>query len=82
MCDIWIRTRRRVPGLPHASAVAGSLLPLLAVPASLGEFVADPDWRRHLQQLAPMTAGLAVQTTVKVDDQLTGPWQGLGVVAG
>jgi ABC-2 type transport system permease protein len=36
---------------------------------------------RHLQQIGPMTAGLAVQTTVNVSGQPIAPWIGLGVVA-
>ncbi|MFG2380962.1 hypothetical protein [Streptomyces avermitilis] len=43
--------------------------------------VPDPDWQRHFQQLAPMTARLAVQTTVDVDALPVGPWQVLGVPA-
>ncbi|MER5527617.1 hypothetical protein ABT075_23990 [Streptomyces sp. NPDC002677] len=43
--------------------------------------IADPDWQRHVQQLAPMTAGPAVQTTVGVGTLPIGPWQGLGVPA-
>lgn len=46
--------------------------------------VADPDRHRHrhLQQIAPMTAGLAVQATVGLDALPVGPWAGLGVLAG
>jgi ABC-2 type transport system permease protein len=38
-------------------------------------------WYRHLQQIAPMTAGLAIQSTVNVHQLPIGPWAGLGVLA-
>ncbi|MFD7974349.1 hypothetical protein [Streptomyces sp. NPDC059071] len=38
-------------------------------------------WQRHLQQIAPMTAGLAVQSTAHLDKLPIGPWAGLGVLA-
>ena len=43
--------------------------------------VTDPDWQRHLQQIGPMTAGLAIQTTINLDDLPISPWAGLGVLA-
>ncbi len=51
---------------------------LASAPSAL---VSDPDWYRRLQQIAPMTAGLAVQTTVDVASQPLAPWAGLGVLA-
>jgi ABC-2 type transport system permease protein len=43
----------------------------------------DPDWRRHLEQIGPMSAGLDVQATTRaaLDGQALGPWAGLGVLA-
>ena len=43
----------------------------------------DPDWRRHLEQIGPMSAGLDVQATTRaaLDSQALGPWAGLGVLA-
>ncbi|HEX4704288.1 MAG TPA: ABC transporter permease, partial [Pseudonocardiaceae bacterium] len=43
--------------------------------------VADPNWQRHLEQIAPMSAGLAVQATIGLSGQPIGPWAGLGVLA-
>jgi ABC-2 type transport system permease protein len=41
----------------------------------------DPHWRRHLEQIAPMTAGLAVQTTKDLGSLPIGPGAaGLGVL--
>jgi len=42
--------------------------------------VSDP-LRRHLQQIAPMTAGLAIQATTDLRSLPIAPWAGLGVLA-
>ena len=36
---------------------------------------------RHLEQIAPMTAGLYIQVTEGVSQLPLTPWQGLGVTA-
>jgi ABC-2 type transport system permease protein len=43
----------------------------------------DPDWRRHLNQIGPMSAGLDVQATTRATlaSQALSPWAGLGVLA-
>ncbi|MFI6492049.1 ABC transporter permease subunit [Streptomyces sp. NPDC050564] len=64
----------------NSATAIGIVLALLFVFPILAQVVADPDWQRHLRQISPMTAGLAVQTTVGVDDLPIGPWQGLGVM--
>jgi len=38
--------------------------------------VDDPGWARHLRQIEPVSAGLAVLTTT--GDRVIGSWQGLG----
>jgi ABC-2 type transport system permease protein len=43
--------------------------------------VSDPQLRRHLQQIAPMNAGLAIQATNELSKLPIGPWAGLGVLA-
>ncbi|WP_217544738.1 ABC transporter permease [Streptomyces sp. GbtcB6] len=65
----------------NSATAVGIVLALLFVFPVLAQVVADPDWQRHLQQFAPMTAGLAVQTTVGIGRPPIGPWQGLGVLA-
>ncbi|MFD8819203.1 ABC transporter permease [Streptomyces sp. NPDC059627] len=65
----------------NSATAIGIVLALLFVFPILAQVVADPDWQRHLQQFAPMTAGLAVQATVGTDRLPIGPWQGLGVLA-
>jgi ABC-2 type transport system permease protein len=63
-----------------ASAI-GIVLALLYFFPILTQVVSDPHWRRHLQQIGPMSAGLAVQATTHLKDLPIGPWAGLGVVA-
>lgn len=68
--------------LVRDSALAiGVVLGLLYVFPIVATVIANPDWYRHLQQIAPMTAGLAVQATVNVAAQPIAPWAGLGVLA-
>jgi ABC-2 type transport system permease protein len=40
-----------------------------------------PSWSRHLQQIGPMSAGLAIQATGGLRNLPLAPWQGLGVLA-
>ncbi|MER5363396.1 ABC transporter permease subunit [Streptomyces sp. NPDC002785] len=65
----------------NSATAIGIVLALLFVFPILAQVVADPDWQRHLQQISPMTAGLAVQATVDVGKLPIGPWKGLGVLA-
>jgi ABC-2 family transporter len=39
------------------------------------------DWHRHLQQIAPMTAGLEIQASTGLSHLPISPWAGLGVLA-
>jgi ABC-2 type transport system permease protein len=64
-----------------AAAAVGVVLGLLYLTPIITSLVSDPDWYDRLQKLSPMTAGLAVQTTINLDQQPIGPWQGLGVLA-
>jgi ABC-2 type transport system permease protein len=41
----------------------------------------NPHWSRHLEQIGPMSAGLAVQATTDLRSLPLAPWQGLGVLA-
>jgi ABC-2 type transport system permease protein len=51
------------------------LFPLLIATISTGP------WRRHLEQIAPMPAGMDIQATVNIRALPLTPWQGLGVLA-
>lgn len=64
-----------------AATAIGIVLGLLFIFPILAHVVSDPDWQKHLQQIAPMTAGLAVQSTTGLDSLPIGPWAGLGVLA-
>jgi ABC-2 type transport system permease protein len=59
----------------------GAVLGLLFLPSILAQVVADP-LRRHLEQLAPMSAGLAIQSTANLAAQPISPWTGLCVLGG
>jgi ABC-2 type transport system permease protein len=58
----------------------GIVLGLLYLPPLLAQLVSGP-WRRHIQQIAPMTAGLAIQATRNIQTLPISPWAGLGVLA-
>jgi ABC-2 type transport system permease protein len=58
----------------------GVVLSLLYLPPIVAQAVADP-LRRHLLQIAPMTAGLAIQATTNLSTVPISPWAGLGVLA-
>jgi ABC-2 type transport system permease protein len=58
----------------------GVVLALLFLPPLLAQAVSDP-LRRHIEQIAPMTAGLAVQATTNIHNQPIAPWAGVAVLA-
>jgi ABC-2 type transport system permease protein len=58
----------------------GALLALLYLPPLLAQVVSDP-LRRHIQQIAPMTAGLAIQATTNLQSLSIKPWTGVSVLA-
>ncbi|MFI8895813.1 ABC transporter permease subunit [Streptomyces paradoxus] len=63
-----------------AASAIGIVLGLLYLFPVVTQVVNDPEWQRHLQQISPMTAGLAIQATVRLHDLPIGPWAGLGVL--
>lgn len=58
----------------------GVVLALLYLPPLLAQAVSNP-LRRHIQQIAPMTAGLAVQATTNLHTQPIASQTGIGVLA-
>ncbi|MFZ0041770.1 MAG: hypothetical protein WAK93_10720 [Solirubrobacteraceae bacterium] len=58
----------------------GVVLALLYLPPLLAQLISGP-WRRHIQQIAPMDAGLAIQATRNIRSLPISPWTGLGVLA-
>jgi ABC-2 type transport system permease protein len=64
------------------SAVAiGLVLGLLYLFPIVAAVVSDSYVQRHLQQIAPMTAGLDIQATTGLRSLPLSPWAGLGVLA-
>ena len=63
-----------------AAAAIGVVLGLLYLIPIIAA-VTVPHWHRHLQQIAPMTAGLAIQATTGLRSLPISPWAGLGVLA-
>ena len=59
----------------------GVVLALLYVFPIVASVVTDPHWQRHLRQLGPMAAGLAIQATTNLRTLPISPWAGLGVLA-
>jgi ABC-2 type transport system permease protein len=58
----------------------GVVLGLLYLPPLLAQVLSGP-WRRHIQQVAPMSAGLAIQATRNIRELPVSPWAGLGILA-
>jgi ABC-2 type transport system permease protein len=66
----------------HEAAVAiGAVLGLLYVLPIIAVFDGNATLTRHLEQIAPMTAGLAIQATTGRSSLPISPWAGLGVLA-
>jgi ABC-2 type transport system permease protein len=65
----------------EAAVAIGAVLGLLYVLPILAALIGDRHLQRHLEQIAPMTAGLAIQSTVNVARLPIAPWAGLGVLA-
>jgi ABC-2 type transport system permease protein len=64
------------------SAVAiGVVLGLLFLFPVIAGAVSDAEWKRHLDQISPMVAGLYIQATTDLRSLPLTPWQGLGVLA-
>jgi ABC-2 type transport system permease protein len=64
-----------------SATAIGVVLGLLYLFPIIAQVVSDPHWQRHLKQLGPMTAGLAIQATTNLRGLPIGPWAGLGVLA-
>ena len=64
-----------------AATAIGVVLGLLYLFPLITALVSNPHWQRHLQQIGPMSAGLAVLTTIDPAGLPIGPWAGLGVLA-
>ncbi len=64
------------------AASIGAVFSLLYLPPIAAQLIQDPTWRRRIQEIAPMTAGLAIQATRALHHPPIAPWAGLGILAG
>ncbi|HUZ00452.1 MAG TPA: hypothetical protein VMU89_08875 [Thermomicrobiaceae bacterium] len=64
-----------------AAAAVGVVLGLLYLFPIFASLVGNQTWQRHLQQIGPMSAGLAIQSTTDLASLPVRPWVGLGIVA-
>jgi ABC-2 type transport system permease protein len=65
-----------------SAASIGVVLGLLYLFPIISQAIGDPHWQRLLQQIGPMSAGLAIQATTDLHSLPISPWAGLGVTAG
>jgi ABC-2 type transport system permease protein len=63
------------------AAAIGVVLAVLYLVPILLSVITDATWRRHIEQIAPSSAGLAIQDTIGLHTLPIGPWSGLGVLA-
>jgi ABC-2 type transport system permease protein len=59
----------------------GVVLGLLYLVPIVAPVINNPHWQRLLQQIGPMSAGLAIQATTDLDDLPINPSAGLGILA-
>ncbi len=67
--------------LREAAAAIGAVLGLLYLFPIIAAAAGNAAVSRHLEQVGPMTAGMAIQATTGLNSQPIGPWAGLGVLA-
>lgn len=64
-----------------SAAAIGLVFALLFLFPLVAAVVKDGHLQRHLEQIAPMNAGLAIQATINLHSMVISPWAGLGVLA-
>jgi hypothetical protein len=65
----------------ESATAIGVVLGLLYIFPILVAVGGNPSWDRHVEELGPMTAGLAIQATTNLRSLPISPWAGLGVLA-
>ncbi len=68
--------------LRDSATSIGVVLGLLYLVPILSQVIGNPHWQRLLEQIGPMSAGLAIQATTDLRNLPISPWPGLGVTAG
>jgi ABC-2 type transport system permease protein len=66
--------------LREAAVAIGAVLGLLYLVPIIAFAAGNADLQRHLEQIGPMTAGLAIQATTGLNTLPISPWAGLGVL--
>jgi ABC-2 type transport system permease protein len=64
-----------------AAVAIAIVLGLMYVVRTLSSLVLDPTWQHRVDRVAPMNAGLAIQSTANMSKLPISPWAGLGVLA-
>jgi ABC-2 type transport system permease protein len=64
-----------------SAAAIGLVFALLFLFPIVAAGVGDGHLQRHLEQISPMNAGLAIQATTSLHSLVISPWAGLGVLA-
>jgi ABC-2 type transport system permease protein len=64
----------------ESATAIGIVLALLYLFPIIAAVAGNHNWHRHLEQIGPMTAGLAIQTTTNLQSLPISPWAGLGVL--
>jgi ABC-2 type transport system permease protein len=64
----------------ESATALGIVLALLYLFPIIAAVAGNHNWHRHLEQIGPMTAGLAIQTTTNLQSLPISPWAGLGVL--
>jgi ABC-2 type transport system permease protein len=67
--------------LREAATAIGVVLGLLYLFPIIAAVAGSTDLARHIEQLGPMTAGLAIQATTGLNSLPISPWAGLAVLA-
>jgi ABC-2 type transport system permease protein len=67
--------------LRDSAAAVGVVLGLLYLFPIIAVFAGSTQWQRHVDQIGPMTAGLAIEATTNLRSLPISPWAGLGVLA-
>ncbi len=66
----------------ESSSAIGAVLGVLYLFPIIAHVVGDASFQRHVEQIAPLTAGLAIQSTTNLHKLPIAPWTGLAVLAG
>lgn len=65
----------------HTGGTVTLVLGLLYLAPIITIAIKSPRWREWIDQLSPMTAGMSIQSTLRLDSLSISPWRGLGVLA-